>query len=122
MRAVVYRRYGGPEVLEVVEAPTPTVREGQVLVGVRATSVNAADYRLLRANPFLARLDNGLLRLNEAAQIRKRFERLRLPLVFADATDCSRLTHWGVLSRIDCTGEETAYKFTAYWGLEDVEE
>ncbi|MGE3179811.1 MAG: glutamine-hydrolyzing GMP synthase [Vicinamibacterales bacterium] len=32
-------------------------------------------------------VDNGVLRLNEAAQIRKRFERLHLPLVFADATD-----------------------------------
>jgi GMP synthase (glutamine-hydrolysing) len=32
-------------------------------------------------------VDNGVLRLNEAAQIRKRFERLHLPLVFADAAD-----------------------------------
>jgi GMP synthase (glutamine-hydrolysing) len=32
-------------------------------------------------------VDNGLLRLNEAAQIRKRYERLHLPLVFVDATD-----------------------------------
>jgi GMP synthase (glutamine-hydrolysing) len=32
-------------------------------------------------------VDNGLLRLNEAAQIRKRYERLRLPLVFVDASD-----------------------------------
>ena len=32
-------------------------------------------------------VDNGLMRLDEAAQIRRRFERLRLPLVFADASD-----------------------------------
>src|SRR5262249_38708083 len=31
-------------------------------------------------------VDNGLLRLDEAAQIRRRFERLRLPLVFVDAS------------------------------------
>ena len=32
-------------------------------------------------------VDNGVLRLDEAAQIRKRFERLKLPLVFVDASD-----------------------------------
>src|SRR6202022_805297 len=31
-------------------------------------------------------VDNGVMRLDEAAQIRRRFERLRLPLVFADAS------------------------------------
>src|SRR5205814_10425842 len=31
-------------------------------------------------------VDNGVLRLNEAAQVRKRFERLKLPLVFVDAS------------------------------------
>src|SRR5437879_2991731 len=31
-------------------------------------------------------VDNGVLRLNEADQVRKRFERLQLPLVFADAS------------------------------------
>src|SRR2546427_12063294 len=32
-------------------------------------------------------VDNGVLRLDEAAQIRRRYERLQLPLVFADASD-----------------------------------
>src|SRR5207247_8563832 len=32
-------------------------------------------------------VDNGVLRLDEAAQIRKRFERLKLPLVFVDASN-----------------------------------
>lgn len=61
MRAMVYRRYGGPEVLEPAELERPVPRQGEVLVRVCATSVNAADYRMLRADPFLARLDNGLL-------------------------------------------------------------
>ncbi len=62
MRAIIYRRYGGPEVLEATELERPTAGPGQVLVKVRATSVNAADYRLMRADPFLVRLFNGWLR------------------------------------------------------------
>lgn len=60
MRAFVYDRYGGPEVLRLTEIERPTPRAGQVRVRVQASSINAADYRLLRADPFLARLDNGL--------------------------------------------------------------
>lgn len=60
MRAMIYKRYGGPEVLELTEVEKPVVGAGEVLVRVHATSVNAADYRLMRADPFLARLNNGL--------------------------------------------------------------
>lgn len=60
MRAVVYRRYGGPEVLELAEVDQPQPRAGEVLVRVCAASINAADYRMLRADPFLVRLSNGL--------------------------------------------------------------
>jgi NADPH2:quinone reductase len=43
MRTVISRRYGGPEVLEVVEQPTPEPGPGQVLVAVRATDLNPVD-------------------------------------------------------------------------------
>jgi len=62
MRAFVYDRYGGPEELRLAELPRPIPGPGQVRVRVLATSLNSADVRLLRADPFLARLDNGLLR------------------------------------------------------------
>ena len=62
MKAIVYRQYGGPEVLEYTEVDDPIPGPGEVLLRVRATSVNAADYRIMRADPFLARLDNGLFR------------------------------------------------------------
>ncbi|AKF10834.1 hypothetical protein DB32_007983 [Sandaracinus amylolyticus] len=62
MRAVVYERYGGPEVLRIAEVPRPTPGPGQVLVRVACASINAADARLMRADPFLARLANGLFR------------------------------------------------------------
>lgn len=46
MRAVQFSRYGGPEVLEVVEAPDPHPGPGQVRVAVRGASVNAIDWKI----------------------------------------------------------------------------
>ena len=46
MRAVVYDRYGPPEVLRVDEVPTPSPAAGQVLVRVAATSVNLSDWEM----------------------------------------------------------------------------
>ncbi|WP_433036721.1 NAD(P)-dependent alcohol dehydrogenase [Actinomycetospora sp. CA-053990] len=60
MRAVVCPRYGPPEVLEVREVPAPEPRDGEVLVAVRAAGLNAADRRLMRADPWLVRLARGL--------------------------------------------------------------
>ncbi|MEL6348119.1 MAG: NAD(P)-dependent alcohol dehydrogenase [Myxococcota bacterium] len=62
MRAIVHHRYGGPEVLEVADLPVPTPGSGQVLVRVHAAALNAADWRLMSADPFLARVENGWLR------------------------------------------------------------
>ena len=62
MKALVYRRYGGPEVLELAEVPKPVPRDREVLVRVRATSVNAADRVLLRGKPFIIRLGMGFPR------------------------------------------------------------
>lgn len=62
MKAVVYERYGGPEVLQLREVEDPTPKPGQVRVRVRATSINAADYRSMRADPFLARVATGLFK------------------------------------------------------------
>ena len=55
MRAVVYDRYGGPEVLRIEEVPRPTPGPGQVLVEVMATSINLSDWEGLRGSPFYAR-------------------------------------------------------------------
>ncbi len=61
MRAFARREYGPPnEVLELEERATPDVGDDQVLIEVRATSVNAADWHMLVGTPYLVRLDQGL--------------------------------------------------------------
>src|SRR3712207_3468831 len=62
MRAVGFRRYGPPEVLEALEVPQPGPRPGEVLIRVAVAGVNPADWALR----------SGKLRL---------FARLKLPFV-----------------------------------------
>jgi NADPH:quinone reductase-like Zn-dependent oxidoreductase len=62
MRAVRVTRYGGPEVLEVATMPRPAPAAGEVLVRTAWGAVNAADRRLMRADPWLVRLAFGLRR------------------------------------------------------------
>jgi NADPH:quinone reductase-like Zn-dependent oxidoreductase len=56
MKAVVYERYGGPEVLRVEDVPTPSPAAGQVLVKIAATSINLSDWEGLRGSPYYARM------------------------------------------------------------------
>jgi NADPH:quinone reductase-like Zn-dependent oxidoreductase len=62
MKAIVYTEYGSPDVLQLREVATPVPADDEVLVRVHAASVNAADWRLMRADPFLARLHTGLFK------------------------------------------------------------
>jgi NADPH:quinone reductase-like Zn-dependent oxidoreductase len=61
MKAVVYTRYGSPDVLEVKEVPTPTPGDGEVLVKIHAVSLNASDWEVLRGKPLYSRI-GGLFR------------------------------------------------------------
>jgi len=62
MRAVRYERYGGPQRLQLVDLPTPQPRSDEVLVRVRAASLNSWDWDLLRGRPLITRLGGGLRR------------------------------------------------------------
>lgn len=59
MKAIVYTKYGSPDVLRLEEVEKPTPKDDEVLIKIYAASLNAADWRLLRADPFLVRLMAG---------------------------------------------------------------
>jgi len=61
MKAIVYHKYGSPDVLELKEVEKPTPKGNEVLIKVHAASVNSWDWNLLRGTPFLVRL-GGLLK------------------------------------------------------------
>jgi len=46
MKAVMFEKHGGPEVLRLAEVPDPTAGPGEVVVDIHAASVNAADYKV----------------------------------------------------------------------------
>ena len=56
MKAVVYARYGPPEVLRLDDIERPCPSDDQVLIKVRAVSVNASDWETLRGKPLYARI------------------------------------------------------------------
>src|SRR5688572_27314942 len=62
MRAVVHDRYGAPEVLRLEEVERPVPNEDEVLIRIRATTVNRTDCHIRRADPFFWRFFAGLRR------------------------------------------------------------
>jgi NADPH:quinone reductase-like Zn-dependent oxidoreductase len=62
MKAVVYTKYGPPDVLQLKEVAKPVPADNEVLVKVYATTVNRTDCATIRAKPFFARIFTGIFR------------------------------------------------------------
>ncbi len=62
MKAIVYAKYGPPDVLQLKEVEKPTPKDNEVLIKIYATTVNRTDCATIRAIPFFARLLTGMFK------------------------------------------------------------
>ncbi|MFN8460008.1 MAG: NAD(P)-dependent alcohol dehydrogenase [Anaerolineae bacterium] len=102
MKAIVYEKYGSPDVLELREVAKPTPKEDELLIKVQVASVNAGDWRMMRADPFLVRLMGGgllkpkvkILGADIAGQVEAVGSNVKQfrpgDKVFGDISDCGR--------------------------------
>ena len=59
MKEIICTNYGSPDVLQHQEAGKPTPQDNGVLIKIQAASINARDWRFMRAKPFFIRLMPG---------------------------------------------------------------
>ena len=65
MKAIVYHEYGSADVLKLEEIEKPVPKDDEVLIKVRAASVNPLDWRLMQGQPKIVRVIGTVLRMNE---------------------------------------------------------
>ena len=59
MKAIICTKYGSPDVLQIQDVAQPAPRDDEVLIKIQAASINARDWRFMRAQPFFIRLKPG---------------------------------------------------------------
>ncbi|MBT8350056.1 MAG: alcohol dehydrogenase catalytic domain-containing protein, partial [Deltaproteobacteria bacterium] len=65
MKAIIYTKYGPPDVLELRDIEKPIPKDNEVLIRVYAATVNRSDCAMLRAKPFIMRFFTGLFKPNK---------------------------------------------------------
>jgi NADPH:quinone reductase-like Zn-dependent oxidoreductase len=60
MKAIVHEGFGSPDILRCQDMEQPTPGENEVLIKVRAASINPLDWKLMKGGPFLVRILLGL--------------------------------------------------------------
>ena len=114
MKAIVYHKYGLPDVLEIQEVEKPTTKDNEVLIRVHAASVNYAGWGFLRGKPFLIRLmaggllkpKNKILGADIAGQVEAVGRNIKQfqpgDAVFGDISECG----WGGFAEYVCASED----------------
>ena len=113
MKAIVFTKYGLPDVLHLKEVEKPTPNDNEVLVKTHAASINSWDWELLRGTPFINRLAFGILRpkkinilgcdiAGQVEAVGKRVKRFQPgDEVFGDLSRCG----WGGYAEYLCAPE-----------------
>jgi NADPH:quinone reductase-like Zn-dependent oxidoreductase len=112
MKAMVYTKYGPPDVLELKEVEKPAPKDDEVLIKVYAASVNPAELHLLRADPFMTRVYSGLLKPKNTIlgadisgiieAVGKNIKQFKIgDEVFGDLSNCG----WGGFAQYVCAPE-----------------
>ena len=60
MKAMIWTKYGGPEVLQLDEVDIPKPKDDEALVKVHAAALNAGDLKIMRGESIILRIMNGL--------------------------------------------------------------
>jgi NADPH:quinone reductase-like Zn-dependent oxidoreductase len=111
MKALVYTKYGPPDVLKLTEVEKPTPKDGEVLIKVHAVSINSSDWELLTGKPLYTRIwgllkpKNNILGSDIAGQVEavgKNVTRFHpSDEVFGDIFEC-----WGGFAEYVCAPEK----------------
>ena len=111
MKAIVFKKYGPPDVLQLKEVEKPIPKDSEVLIKVHAASVNSWDWDLLRGTPFVNRLMFGLLKpkiilgcdiAGRVVAIGKNIKQLQPgDEIFGDISGCG----WGGFAEYVCARE-----------------
>ncbi len=62
MKAIIFTKYGPPDVIQLKEVDKPAPKDNEALVKVYTSSANPLDWHRMRGEPFLVRLSDGLLK------------------------------------------------------------
>jgi NADPH:quinone reductase-like Zn-dependent oxidoreductase len=60
MKAAIYTKYGPPDFVQIRDIKKPVPLDNEVLIRIRATSVNPLDWHFMRGEPYIVRAMSGL--------------------------------------------------------------